>query len=179
MTIPMYLPDGGYDWAKSSSEPRCGQRSALSARIDVPNGDGTSTTVNLVNLHTENKANAKVRRKQFDAVVAELVLPGEPTIVAGDLNTISPFEGSSFRKYLEQRWAELGPSGAQFDCSRGDDTDTFSAVGVIRMRIDWMLLQPGSASGPDCPVGSYRVLDNDGASDHRPVQTDFVLTPGG
>jgi hypothetical protein len=47
------------------------------------------------------------------------------------------------------------------------------------MRIDWMLLQPGSQAGPDCPVGSYRVLDGEGASDHRPVQTEFVLAPGG
>jgi endonuclease/exonuclease/phosphatase family metal-dependent hydrolase len=177
MSIPIYLSDGGYDWAKSSSEPRCGQRSALSARISVPGADGSFTSVNLVSLHTENKANASVRRKQFDAVVAELVVPGEPTIVAGDLNTISPFEGASFRKYLKQRWDELGPGAAQLDCSLGDDTITFSIFGVIRMRIDWMLLQPGAESSLSCPPGAYRVLDNDGRSDHRPVQTDFVLAP--
>jgi endonuclease/exonuclease/phosphatase family metal-dependent hydrolase len=175
MAIPMFLSDGGYDWATSSSEPRCGQRSALSARIDVPNADGSSTSVNIVSLHTENKANAKVRRQQFDAVIAELVVPGEPTIVAGDLNTISPFEGGNFRKYLAERWESLGPSQAQMDCSLGDDTTTFSAAAVIRMRIDWMLLQPGSESGPSCPEGAYRVLDHEGTSDHRPVQTDFVL----
>jgi endonuclease/exonuclease/phosphatase family metal-dependent hydrolase len=170
MDIPMFLSDGGYDWSTSSKEPRCGQRSALKARIDVH-----GTSISIVGLHTENKANAKARRLQFESVVERLVTPGEPTIVAGDLNTVSPFEGANFRKYLEERWTQLGPIGGQFDCSRGDDTPTFSAAVVVNLRIDWMLLQPGSETGPSCPNGSYRVLDNEGASDHRPVLTELVL----
>lgn len=170
MDIPMFLSDGGYDWSTSSKEPRCGQRSALKARIDV-NGKSLS----IVALHTENKANAKARRLQFESVVERMVTPVEPTIVAGDLNTVSAFEGTNFRKYLEERWVQLGPIGGQFDCSRGDDTTTFSAAVVVNLRIDWMLLQPGSDTGPSCPQGSYRVLDNDGASDHRPVLTEFVV----
>jgi endonuclease/exonuclease/phosphatase family metal-dependent hydrolase len=175
MTTPMFLSEGGYDWATSGSEPRCGQRSALSARVDVPAVDGGTRSVNIVSLHTENKANAKVRRMQFDAVVNELVTPGEATVVAGDLNTVSPFEGGNFRKYLEERWGQHGPVGAQMDCSRGDDTHTFSAALVVNMRIDWMLLQPGSENGPSCPTGSYKVLDAKGASDHRPVKTEMVV----
>lgn len=170
MDIPMFLSHGGYDWATSSKEPRCGQRSALKARIDV-NGKSLA----IVALHTENKANAKARRMQYDAVVERFVIPGEATIVAGDLNTVSPFEGASFRGYLADKWEQLGPIGGQFDCSRGDDTPTFGAAVVVNLRIDWMLLQPGSESGPSCPPGSYRVLGNDGASDHKPVLTEFAV----
>ena len=60
--------------------------------------------------------------------------------------------------------------------SRGDDTTTFSAAaGFVAMRIDWMLLQPGAELAVDCPTGSYRVLDNEGSSDHEPVQTEFKI----
>jgi endonuclease/exonuclease/phosphatase family metal-dependent hydrolase len=111
----------------------------------------------------------------YDAVVERLVIPGEPTVVAGDLNTVSAFEGSNFRGYLEDRWTQLGPIGGQLDCSHGDDTPTFSAALVVNLRIDWMLVQPGSETGPTCPPGSYRVLSNEGASDHSPVLTELVL----
>ncbi len=177
MSIPLFLADGGYDWSTSTSEPRCGQRAAMSARIDVPTADGGFYNVNVVGLHTENKGNAKSRLAQFEAVRDKLVHPGDATLMAGDLNTVSFFEGSNFRKYLDEQWQAKGPTNALFDCSRGDDTTTFSAAVVVNLRIDWMLMQPGNDEFIACPVGAYSVVGNDGASDHKPVITEFSVTP--
>ncbi len=152
---PIFEQHGGYDWANSKGEPRCGQRSALRAVVEVPTERGT-LEVPVVALHLENKANSDVRKRQFEAVVDALVVPGEATVVAGDLNTISPFEGRRFRSYLDERMRDRGPGDAFIDCSHGDDTATFSAAVVVNMRIDWMLLQPGDDGVLDCPRGRLR-----------------------
>lgn len=93
---------------------------------------GKTVRINLVSLHTENKANADVRRKQFELSVKELTVPGDPAILAGDLNTLSPGEGSAFRKYLKKEFF--------IDRSKGDAQGTH----ILNMRLDWVLLQPGT-----------------------------------
>lgn len=173
MRIPMFLENGGYDWATSSSEPRCGQRTALSARIRVPKEDGGTALVNFVSLHAENKANGRVRKAQLDAVRAALVVPGEPTVIAGDLNTISREEGRDLRRDLAREFETAGRAAGVFDCSRGDDSSTFSVLGFVRLRLDWMLVQPGTDATVTCPPGRYDVLSAGGASDHKPVVTLF------
>jgi endonuclease/exonuclease/phosphatase family metal-dependent hydrolase len=176
MDTPIFAKEGGYDWANSKSEPRCGQRSALRAVIDVQTAEGV-VGLPVVAVHLENKANSTVRRMQYEAIVDELVEPGVATLLAGDFNTISPFEGSKFRDYLARELEALGPGDAFFDCSRGDDSHTFSAALLVRLRIDWMLVQEGDAGSLSCPAGSYAVLSNGGASDHRPVLTEFTVAP--
>jgi endonuclease/exonuclease/phosphatase family metal-dependent hydrolase len=164
--IPIMAEDGGHDWSTDDAEPRCGSRTALGASIEVTGAGGAKQTINLVGLHTENKSNKSVRAAQFDHVVETLVKKGEPTIVAGDLNTVSPFEGSAMRDKVKN-------DGQFFDCSRGDDTTTFSAAIIVQLRIDWMLLQ--GAGVLDCPVNSYGVRGNDGSSDHKPVVTEMTV----
>ncbi|MBX3233748.1 MAG: endonuclease/exonuclease/phosphatase family protein [Labilithrix sp.] len=172
--IPMLTAEGGHDWSKDSAEPRCGMRNAVSASIEAPGAAGPRT-IDLVSLHTENKANREVRLAQFDHVVKELVTPGRPTVVAGDLNTLSPGEGPAFRKELEKRIAANGRDKSLFDCSRGDDTTTFSAALIVNMRIDWLLVQSGEGATVDCAPGSYEVQGNDRSSDHKPVVVEMTV----
>lgn len=188
--IPMFKRElGGYDWAYSLTEPRCGQRGALSGRIDVPSSAGGTTSINVVSLHTENKTVDRklgrvddavkktfggVRQLQFEFVRDSMTVAGEPTVMAGDLNTITWGEGPRFRGYLDRVWRERGPEAAMFDCSRGANTDTFD-LKIINKRIDWMMVQPGANGALTCPQGSYRVYSHDNASDHKPVVTDFLV----
>jgi endonuclease/exonuclease/phosphatase family metal-dependent hydrolase len=176
MDTPIFEEHGGYDWANSKSEPRCGQRSALRAVVDVATAEG-ARSIPFVVVHLENKANAKVRKMQYEAVVERLVEPGAATILGGDFNTVSPFEGAKFRTYLADELEALGPADAFFDCSRGDDAHTFSAALIVNLRIDWMLLQAGDDASIACPAGSYDVLSSGRASDHRPVLTEFAVVP--
>lgn len=173
--VPMFTEKGGSDWSTNSSEPRCGQRNSLAAAIEAPTASGGVRRIKLVVLHTENKANPAVRRLQFESSVRDLVVPGEPAIVAGDLNNISAGEGADVRRDLAAKTAQLGRARSLFDCSRGDDTTTFSAALVVRMRIDWMLVQSGDTEPLDCAPRSYRVAGNDGASDHKPVVTEMTV----
>lgn len=166
--IPMLTEKGGHDWSTDEAEPRCGQRTALAASIEAPGPDGQKHVIDLVALHTENKSNREVRLEQFKHVVSTLVKPGHPTIVAGDLNTVSLGEGPAFRK-------ELAKDKQLFDCSRGDDRTTFSAAVVVNLRIDWMLVQSGAGQTLDCPASSYDVKGNDGSSDHKPVVVDMTV----
>jgi endonuclease/exonuclease/phosphatase family metal-dependent hydrolase len=178
IAIPMLTPEGGHDWSLDDAEKRCGMRNALGATIRVRTASGETRTIDLVAIHTENKSNKKVRRKQMDFVKDRLVTPGTPTIFAGDLNTVSAGEGPELRDDLERLNAEQGRERSLFDCSLGDDATTFSAGGFIRLRIDWMLVQSGTASVLDCPAGEpkrYQVEGNDGASDHKPVRTNFIV----
>ena len=159
--LPTMKGAGGYDWADNKSQPRTGQRNAISAYIEVPGKSGKTMRINLVSLHTENKANADVRRKQFELSVKELTVPGEPAILAGDLNTLSPGEGSAFRKYLKKE--------SFIDCSKGDDQGTH----MFNMRLDWVILQPGTDNS--LLSKSYKVIDKEGASDHAPIITEFEI----
>jgi endonuclease/exonuclease/phosphatase family metal-dependent hydrolase len=178
IAIPMLTPEGGHDWSLDGAQKRCGMRNALGASISVPTATGASRAIDLVTLHTENKSNKNVRRKQMDFVKDRLVTPGTPTIFAGDLNTVTVGEGPELRTDLKRLNAEHGRDKTLFDCSLGDDATTFSAVGFIRLRIDWMLVQSGTGSVLDCPSAEprrYKVESADGASDHKPVRTDFLV----
>lgn len=179
MDIPILADKGGHDWSLDKAELRCGSRNAMAARIAFPNATGGSLAVNVVAAHTENKANAAVRVAQYEAVLAELVRPGEPTIVAGDLNTVASGEGTQFREYLAAKVKKDGRANALLDCSRGNDATTWSGPGVtsifLKLRIDWTLVQSGVDGKLDCLAGGYRVLGNDGASDHKPVVTELTV----
>ncbi len=166
-SIPMFTENGGYDWAHSRTEPRCGQRSAIATRIDVPDALGGTRTLNVVSLHTENKTTPRVRRRQFDAVREALTRPGEPTVMAGDLNTFLATERLAFRDHLRR-------NAGLVDCANGDLTPTFSAGPVpVPIRLDWVIVQAGSENSLACLPGSYRVLDHGGASDHMPVRVEL------
>jgi len=178
LDVPMMLSQGGYDWSTNSSEPRCGRRNALGVHIDVPSGsvDGGWATVHFVSFHAENKATSGARQLQFQFVTDNLVGYDEPTVLGGDFNTVSVGEGPNLRQYLSQKWSQNGAAGALRDCSWGDDSITFSAAVFLHLRIDWMLVQPGSAGSIDCPTkDGYSVQGNDGTSDHKPVVTRMAV----
>ena len=159
--LPIMKSEGGYDWADDGGQPRTGQRNSISAYIEVPGKSGKSVRINLVSMHTENKANAKVRLAQFEAAVKALTVPGEPAILAGDLNTISIGEGGSFRNYLKKV--------SLIDCSNGDNQGTH----LFNMRLDWVILQPGADNS--LVSKSYHVISKEGASDHAPILTEFQV----
>jgi endonuclease/exonuclease/phosphatase family metal-dependent hydrolase len=172
--LPILADQGGYDWATSNSQPRCGQRSALAARAEVPNARGGTTVVNFVSAHLENKANGAVRYAQYEAARDLLTVPGEAAILGGDFNTWRPFEGESFRRKLleeieqEGGTALAGSPHAFMDCARGDHEGTHF-IG----RLDWVLLQTGS-DAIACLPGSYMVSPGTG-SDHDIVITDVFI----
>jgi len=177
MRIP--IPFGAFNWDVSLDQPRCGERSALSAYADIEDRRGRSVPVQLVTLHTENWALSGARRQMFEAVREAFLVPGEQAIWGGDLNTVAPFEADGFRRYINREYAAAGPEGALRACSYRDDTRT-SGVG----QIDWVLLQsPDHALrcyDPDAghEARPYAVLDPLGSSDHSPVFVHvFVAGP--
>jgi endonuclease/exonuclease/phosphatase family metal-dependent hydrolase len=188
--IPMYVGRGGHDWSTErpglfsstfneilrsddlQPQPRCGQRMALSATVTVPTPGGP-LDMKFVAVHTENKSNVGIRADQFDYVLyggKTPLLAGdqhELAIIAGDLNTLSPGEGSGFRSHLKGPDATLIDTSSSVNPVNDDKTDSFG-------RIDWVIEQPGHGA---LPVQSYAVGDNEGASDHQPVLVEFGLTP--
>lgn len=168
MRIP--IPFGAFNWDASLDQPRCGERSALSAYVDLTDASGDRFPVQLATLHTENWAFSGSRRKMFESVREAFLVPGGHAIWGGDLNTLAPFEASGFGRYLDDRLETDGPQRALRDCSRGDHTKTAGPG-----HIDWVMLQSPDGS-VDCPEtdpthgsGSYLVLDPLGTSDHNPV----------
>jgi endonuclease/exonuclease/phosphatase family metal-dependent hydrolase len=186
----MYVGRGGHDWSTErpglfsstfneilrsddlQPQPRCGQRMALSATVTVPTPGGP-LDMKFVAVHTENKSNVGIRADQFDYVLyggKTPLLAGdqhELAIIAGDLNTLSPGEGSGFRSHLKGPDATLIDTSSSVNPVNDDKTDSFG-------RIDWVIEQPGHGA---LPVQSYAVGDNEGASDHQPVLVEFGLTP--
>jgi endonuclease/exonuclease/phosphatase family metal-dependent hydrolase len=173
--LPILADQGGYDWTDSTSEPRCGGRSAIAARALVPNALGGTTSVRFVTPHLENKTNRDVRWAQYQAARDALTTPGEAAILGGDFNTWHFFEGSEFRGNLRDELdaaggdADRGSPNAFMDCSLGDDATTH-----IAGRIDWMLLQLGQNDRIACLPGAYSVQIGDG-SDHDMVVTDVFV----
>jgi endonuclease/exonuclease/phosphatase family metal-dependent hydrolase len=178
VALPMFLSEGGFDWSTHDNEPRCGTRSAVGATIEVPAADGSPRRIDLVSIHAEIETNDKVRRKQLDLVKERLVTSGIPAIVAGDLNTKGFREGPRLRDDLKRLNDSQGRESTLFDCSLGNDDDTFSAKIVARARIDWMFIQSGKGLVLDCPKQEprlYKVESSGGASDHKPVRTNILL----
>jgi endonuclease/exonuclease/phosphatase family metal-dependent hydrolase len=183
---------GGHDWADPKSlaggvEPRCGQRSALSAYIEVPNATGTTTLINVISLHTENLEGSenleirgpKIRWLQTQAVRRILAVPGEPTVMAGDLNTLGD-EPVAFQSLLKQEFQRAaGRSGeravrAFVDCSFGDPRPTHK-VGVLpAAHLDWILLQEGYSGAISCSRDAYRIIDSP-ASDHMIISSRILV----
>ena len=177
---------GGHDWGNpngfaGNAEPRCGQRSAVSAYVEVPNLAGATTRINLISVHTENfeaferytGQGPKIRWLQVQAARRLLAVPGESAVLAGDFNTLTvePFGFRDFlKKELQRVGARLsGDSGRPFvDCSFGDLRPTHK-VGVIPTdHLDWILLQEGDAQTISCSRETYRII-NSRASDHMIV----------
>jgi len=183
---------GGHDWADPKSlaggvEPRCGQRSALSAYIEVPNAAGTTTLINVISAHTENLENPdnldirgpKIRWLQTQAVRRILVVPGEPTVMAGDFNTLGD-EPAAFQGLLRQEFQRAnsrpgaGATRAFVDCSFGDPRPTHK-VGVLpAARLDWILLQEGYSGAISCSRDAYRIIDSL-ARDHMIISSRIVV----
>jgi endonuclease/exonuclease/phosphatase family metal-dependent hydrolase len=165
----VYLPlFGGRDWAKKNAldpQARCGQRSALSARATITLTDGTNRVINLISAHLENAAQPGTRQEQLQVVREFLAVPGEPTLIGGDFNTLGVAEGTNLRADLAAGKHAPYTFG---DCSHGDNTNTF-----LVSRIDWILAQPGDQKTLEC--SGYRVGTEATGSDHKPVLTQLTL----
>ncbi|HEY5616365.1 MAG TPA: endonuclease/exonuclease/phosphatase family protein [Vicinamibacterales bacterium] len=183
---------GGHDWADPKSlaggvEPRCGQRSAVSAYIEVPNAAGTTTLINIISIHTENlegSANLeirgpKIRWLQTQAVRRILVVPGEPTVMAGDLNTLAD-EPLAFQSLLRQEFQRAdarpgeGAARAFVDCSFGDPRSTHKVGLLPAAHLDWILVQEGYSGAISCSRDTYRIIDSP-ASDHMIVASRIFV----
>ncbi|MGA2420351.1 MAG: endonuclease/exonuclease/phosphatase family protein [Candidatus Acidiferrum sp.] len=66
-------------------EVRHGGRMALVAQLAVPESPTGETTI--VATHLENKCKPSCRRRQMDALLAEIKEDANPVVIAGDLNT--------------------------------------------------------------------------------------------
>lgn len=161
--VPLF---GGRDWAERNPldpQPRCGQRSALSARATVTLASGSTQLIHLISAHLENGALSTTRTDQLRVVRELLAVPGEPTVIGGDFNTLGVGEGAWLRDDLANgRHAPYELA----DCSAGDDTATFGIS-----RIDWILAQGGGALS----CSGYRVGREAVGSDHKPVLTELTL----
>jgi endonuclease/exonuclease/phosphatase family metal-dependent hydrolase len=119
----------------------------------------------VISAHLENSAQPGARDEQLRVVREFLAIPGEPTLIGGDFNTLGVSEGANLRRALVD--GKHAPY-AFTDCSHGDDTNTF-----LLSRIDWILAQPGDQETLAC--SGYRVATEAKGSDHKPVLTDITV----
>jgi endonuclease/exonuclease/phosphatase family metal-dependent hydrolase len=68
-------------------EVRQGGRMALIVDLEIP--DASSGIATIVATHLENRCTPACRRKQMDALLAEVKKENHPVVMAGDLNTTS------------------------------------------------------------------------------------------
>jgi endonuclease/exonuclease/phosphatase family metal-dependent hydrolase len=134
--------------ASEGHEPRA----ALSIRVKIPDTDITFTFIGTHLDHTRDPANRVAQMKKIN----EALVTGEhrdtPSILAGDLNAVPDSEPM---KIAFEHWR---------DGSANDPQPTIPVVNPTR-RIDYVLYRPASR----WKVVETRVLDEQVASDHRPV----------
>lgn len=127
------------------------QRIALVATIDHPSGDFRFVATHLTHNNEEERVG------QVKALLEALrSLKPLPTIIAGDLNAVP---GSRPMQHLLEA----------FEDTTGDDALTHPAE-EPKIKIDWILI------GKESPwlVKSAKVVDDNVASDHRPVVAELT-----
>ncbi len=130
-------------------------RTALGVRVRTPHSDQELLLVGIHFYRTEEERLAQ-------ATDLEAFLEGEtvPVILAGDFNSTP---GSPVMERLGANWSVL---------TKGEDRFTFSSFSPFE-EIDFVLLRPAGRFD----VVDHRPLDEPVLSDHRPIWTEFVLSP--
>ena len=127
----------------SGSEPR----SALTARVKLPNTDREAVISGIHFYQTEEERLAQAQTL-MDALAGEEGL----VVLAGDFNSTP---GSPVMELLATDWVVAQKGGSSL---------TFPADGPAR-EIDFVLIRPKNGFR----VLEHRVLDEEVASDHRPI----------
>ena len=133
-------------------------RIALEAWVDVPDIYGRTNTLSFVSTHLDHLANT-TRVDQVQAIVDALSPRNHPVIVAGDLNATP----------LQDPMTLLQSSGYEYLDTQ--DLLTFPAMIPIK-KIDYIMVRTEELPLASLPV---RVVDEQVASDHRPVVARLLL----
>jgi len=135
------------DWTNYRLPPGEEPRSALTARLQIP---GSEREVVIAGIHFYRTEEERLAQAQslMEALEDEEGL----VILAGDFNSTL---GSPVMELLETVWAVAHKDGSPF---------TFPADGPAR-EIDFVLVRPKGGFR----VLEHRVLDEEVASDHRPI----------
>ena len=176
-----------FDWerlpaglsAHVTRQRRLGGRFALCADFQLG-----GRTLSVASVHLENNGiGVDGRLNQLTHLVEALAKrqrPGDPSIIAGDLNTLEAWPvrllrrvraPASVRKpwYLsESRWLQRDvlPELGYVDPFSHRDW-TYAAYGLYREKLDWILLKGVSAAAQG--RGDFN------SSDHRPLWADLIL----
>ena len=152
-------------WYVPKVEPfqeRVGGRIALVSEINIP---GSKAVVSY-NLHLESRANDELRFAQFDEVLKDSRIygPGQPTIIAGDLN-VDASKPSSAGALARDGFIPTVPT------SRMATTPSRHLLEPGR-HIDWAFVR-----GP-VQTDKGRVHSSIKASDHYPISFELGLSIG-
>lgn len=135
------------DWTNHQLPPGAEPRSALTARLKLP-GSGREVVVSGIHFYQTEEERLAQAQSLMEALEGEEGL----VILAGDFNSTP---GSPVMQLLETEWAQAHKEGSPF---------TFPANEPAR-EIDFMMVRPKGAFR----VLEHRVLDEEVASDHRPI----------
>ncbi len=135
------------DWANHRLPPGAEPRSALTARISLPNS-GKEVVISGIHFYRTEEE----RLAQAQTLMEALEDEDGIVILAGDFNSTP---GDPVMEFLEAEWSVLQKHGSPL---------TFPADGPER-EIDFILVRPWNGFR----VLEYRVLDEEVASDHRPI----------
>lgn len=131
-------------------------RAALAVIAQLPNGE----KFKFIGTHLDHPKNSPDRLQQAIKINEIVSSDSMPTILAGDLNDTPESEPI---RILRGLWTDAAANSAQF---------TYPSVNPER-RIDYILYYPKNR----WRVTESQVLDEEIASDHRPVLTILELLP--
>jgi len=138
--------------AQAGKEPRA----ALEVTVILNSGD----TIRFVGTHLDHTRDETDRINQANQLNKLLVRDNKPAIIAGDLNARPDSETMSI---FFKNWTE----------SSSENIPTAPAINP-RSKIDYILFRPANR----WRVLETRVIDEQVASDHRPVLSVLELLPG-
>jgi endonuclease/exonuclease/phosphatase family metal-dependent hydrolase len=136
------------------------RRVAVSARVEVPSGPGTTRSIRFVSAHLDNRARwsrlldsfGAARTRQANALVA--ALGGDDVVLGADLNTWAP-------GFLE---GAAGVLARAFPDAPAGSSATFRWAGVVGRTLDRVLVPLEGGHEIRVDVASERY-----GSDHHPV----------
>ena len=140
-------------WTNHILPPGEEPRSAVAARIRLPDGGPEVVVVGIHFYRTEEERLAQAR-----ALARILADETAPVVLAGDFNSQPD---SPVMRFLEETWTNV---------PKGSDRFTFPSNGPD-IEIDHILVRPASRFD----VLRLEVLDEPVVSDHRPLYTDFAV----
>lgn len=135
------------EWTNHRLPPGTEPRTALTATVQLPNSGREVLFSGIHFYNTEEERLAQAR-----TLVELLSAESDITILAGDFNSLP---GTPVMEFLADQWTVIPKEGGSF---------TFPAPEPAR-EIDFILVRPQTGFR----VLEHRVLDEEVASDHRPI----------